>query len=199
MNQQSSRPKIMLTSFKQRSNGAISPVFGWLVLFMLWFGAFIILGISEGNSLAARLVFPTVLTLMALVPGLFLFQSYDLKVTTHSVTWESTIIPVLCVEHWEEPISRYKSISLKQTKPVLGFIPPKYCADTALYPERITGDNLSKANKAFNEKKFVVVYLEHSSDKKKNVGLKVFDSAATAELGDYLAYAEEKLGLPVNR
>jgi len=158
---------------ENRSGGAISPVFGFIMLLFAWFGTFAIMSINENPDPNARFVLPTIVTLMILIPGLYLFQSYKLDVNTDYVTWETSIIPSIWSESWKEPITSYCEILILKTKPELGFR-LKYNPARIAYPKKVTGKYVSESDKAFNKKPHAIIVLRHRSDSKKNVSLKYF-------------------------
>ncbi|MBU1105059.1 MAG: hypothetical protein KKB51_00220 [Candidatus Riflebacteria bacterium] len=193
------RPQTFLTSANYRAEGQISPLFGYAVLTLLWAGSFGLMSIDmKLPPLLDRVLFASLITFMAASVGFFLFQSYDLSITTHSVKWESHIIPRLWIERWEEPIQNYKGICLLQTTPVSDFWPPKYVAARVFYPKRISKKHMSEGDRRFNARKFIIVYLKHSCDRSKDVCLKKFDAEAVDEVKKYCLYASEKLNLVID-
>ncbi len=196
-NKTADRPKAILDNFKDRTNGSLSPIFAWLVLFLFWGGVFVVLSLDGDKSVVSRLSFASVISLFIALPGFFLFQRCELSVNTHFVKWESHIVPRLWVERWQEPMKNYKCVALKRTKPIVGFWPPKYCADRFIIPAKRTGDNISAADIEFNKKTFVLVCLEHATDPKKVVALKAFNSLEAEKIDEYCSYLSDKLNIPV--
>lgn len=194
------RPQTFLTSAADRAEGQISPVFGYVVLVCLWAGSFLLMSMNMKGSppLIDRVLLSSLLTFMAASVGFFLFQGYELSITTHSVSWENHIIPRLWIERWEEPIQNYKGICLLQTTPVSDFWPPKYVAARVFYPRRISKKYMKESDHRFNERKFIIVYLKHSYDRSRDVCLKKFDAEAVDEVKKYCLYASEKLNLAID-
>ncbi|PKL43945.1 MAG: hypothetical protein CVV41_09285 [Candidatus Riflebacteria bacterium HGW-Riflebacteria-1] len=193
------RTQTFLTSAADRAEGQLSPVFGYVVLVCLWAGSFLLMSMDmKGPPLSDRVLFSSLVTFMAATVGFFLFQGYELSITTHSVKWENHIIPRVWVERWEEPIQNYKGISLLQTTPVSDFWPPKYVVARLFYPVRIAKKNMRESDHRFNERKFIVVYLKHSYDRSRDVCLKNFAAEDVDEVKKYCLYASEKLNLVID-
>ncbi|PKL45367.1 MAG: hypothetical protein CVV42_18535 [Candidatus Riflebacteria bacterium HGW-Riflebacteria-2] len=190
--------RTFLTSAKDRADGQISPVFGYLVLGFLWVGCFGLMSMDEaGPPLRDRLLFASLITAMAASVGFYLFQSYDLVITSHSVKWESHVVPHVWVERWEEPIANYQGICLLQTQPISSFWPLKYTSAKLFYPQRISHKSMTEADHKFNESKFVVVYLKHAHNSSRDVSLQVFDADAVDDIKKYCLGASESLNLPI--
>lgn len=163
---------------KQRSDGAISPVFGFLMIGLMWFGTFGILSVNENANQAARFLIPTIMALFVLFPGFYLFQWYKIDITTNYVTWKTSIIPSIWVEGWKEPILNYSEIVVMRSKPIYGF-GIKYSPSKIAYPIKITGKNISKSAKEFNVKVHAIIVLKHRNNSKKNIALNNFVFANT--------------------
>ena len=190
--------RTFLTSADDRTKGQLSPVFGYAVLVFLWVGSFVLMSMNRpGPPLSDRLLFSSLITSIAAIVGIFLLQSYDLDVTNHSVKWESHGVPRIWVERWEEPITNYHGICLLHTQPISPFWPLKFTSAKLFYPHSISKKHLSDADRKFNERKFVIVYLKHSHNRSRNVCLKMFDAEAVDEIKKYCLGASEKLNLPI--
>lgn len=194
-----SRPKTFLTSSGDRTDGQLSPVFGYVALVCLWLGSFMMMRMTnDGRAMLDHALFSSLITLIPFCLGIMLFQSYELSITTHSVKWETYIIPRVWAESWEEPVQNYKSISLEHTIPVNDLWPPKYVVARLLFPKCITKKNPNEADRRFNEKKFTIVYLKHALNPRRNVCLKRFDAEDVDQINKYCLYASEKLNVSID-
>ena len=186
---------VFLEINKQRTGGAISPGFGFVMIIFLFAGTFVLAGLKEEATLQDKLTFALIPSVMTYFIGILLFQSFSLIVDNKQIRWRSSIIPGLWQQKWVEPASNYRGLLLKRTKPVNGVFYPRYCPDSAVLPRKITGENTSQRDKEYNKKNFVVILLKHKYDLKKDVALKAYPATSRGDIKFFCNSAQEKLGL----
>jgi hypothetical protein len=175
-----------------KHKGSISPGFGIAMVLLMFFGTYSIASISESATIFGRLVISTLATLMVYVPGMFLFQKYEMLVTTREVKWYTSIIPGVWSQQWEEPVSNYQGILKRRIKPVNGMLYPKYSPYNAVFPRQ-------KEESKFNSSNFIIIVLKHRNDKKKDLAVTSFRATDINQINEFCEKAEKELNLkPLN-
>jgi hypothetical protein len=135
------------------------------------------------------------MAVMIYIPGIFLFQRFAFVVTNREVRWETAIIPGIWVQKWKEPISNYRGIILKRTKPVIGFFLPRYCSYNAIFPRKIQSESISESDKKYNATNFIIITLKHKTDSNKDLALKALPATSQNDINSFCDSAKEQLGL----
>ncbi|MGM0598713.1 MAG: hypothetical protein ACQETH_02735 [Candidatus Rifleibacteriota bacterium] len=187
--------KIFLTEAKQKSGNAISPIFGLIMIAFAFVGTYAISSINDDLGIAEKLTFSTIMAVMIYIPGIFLFQRFAFVVTNKEVRWETAIIPGIWVQKWKEPVSNYRGIFLQRTKPVIGFLYPRFCPYNAVFPKKIQSESISESDKKFNASNFVVITLKHKFDSNKDLALKSFPGTSQNDINAFCESARKQLGL----
>ena len=191
--------KVVFKEFIQRTHYAISPFFGFTMLFFLWVGTFAISFMNSDITIAKRILMSSILPIPLLFVGFYLFQSYLLHITNETVLWQSVIIPRLWKEKWQEPLSNYSSVKLIKTKPIPGSGSLKFYPYLIHYPIRITSNRkLGKEAQIYNNSSFIMVILEHKTDKDKNISLGKFKPDEKERLKKFCNQICQDLDLPIS-
>ncbi len=127
----------------QRNNHAIRPSFGITMIIIFWLGCFLVFSFNNNVSLLLRFALASLLTSFLLVPGMWLFQNYSIKINKEYALWESTVFPFFWTESWREPICNYAGIEILHSTPIRE--PWRYKPSTLNYPlKRFRGDRNSQ-------------------------------------------------------